>query len=253
MPERLHVESRAGRRGSTVRTLPARAGCKTSPRTGTSRFGEPKPLIAFYHQGEHLGGTVAVRFDEFSRFRSTIDVGDNGWSRSDGVLHDEIVHEACHQVEGASQGVHESPAFGIWGDSKWAEFCVYDFYVRSGRTAYAKRVFNDFMNNRDNLPTGAQDTAYFRDWFYPLWQENGRDAAVMQRFFELLSRHFPKRRENDGRNLVYTRRMSAGEFVHFMSGAAGRDLSARAAKAFNTGFNRAQFDKAQADFPRITY
>ncbi|MET9630400.1 hypothetical protein ABZX92_23305 [Lentzea sp. NPDC006480] len=46
--------------------------------------------------------------------------------------------------------------------------------------------------------------------------------------------------------------MNAGEFVHFMSGAVGRDLSGMAQQAFNSGFNRAQFDQAKVNFPSIT-
>jgi hypothetical protein len=75
----------------------------------------------------------------------------------------------------------------------------------------------------------------------------------MQRFFGLLSRYFPTRTENGGSNLVYARRMTTGEYVHFSSGAAGVDLSGQAAFAFNTGFDRASFLQARADFPNITY
>jgi hypothetical protein len=221
--------------------------------TGCVRFGEPKPALAFYHQGKHQGGTVSNRFDAFAGHRTTLDVGINGWRESDRVLHDMIVHEACHQVEGSSQGTHESPAFPIWGDSKWAEFCIYDFYVRSGRTADADRVFKMWTAGRDNLPAGAKNAAWFQDWFYPLWKENGQNAAVMQRFFGLLAQHFPKRSHNGGANQTYARRMNAGEFVLFTSAAAGKDLSARAAQAFNTGFDRAQFEKAQRDFPGVTF
>ena len=220
---------------------------------GCERFGQEQ-LYAFFHQNKHFGGTVANRFDAFSGFRNTIDAGDNGWSVNNATLRDVITHEACHIVEGASQGVHESPAFGgIWGDSKWAEICQYDFYVRTGRTADANRVFTQFTNGRDNLPTGAQNAAWFRDWFFPLWQESGNNVAFMDRFFGLLNRFFPKRTENQGRNFIYDRRMNAGEFVHFMSGAVGRDLSNMAQQAFNSGFSRAQFDAARAAFPGITY
>ncbi len=218
------------------------------------RFGHPKPLLAFFHQDRYHGGTVVNRFDDFAGFRNTIDVGDNGWSVNNATLRDVITHEECHIVEGASQGVHESPAYGeIWGDSKWAEICQYDFYRRSGRTADATRVFGQYMNNRDNLPRGATQAAWFRDWFHPLYVETGSDMKFMDRFFGLLNQHFPKRLENNDRNLIYTRRMNAGEFVHFMSGAVGRDLSTMAQQAFNTGFTRAQFDQARATFPGITY
>jgi hypothetical protein len=221
--------------------------------TGCERFGQPKPALAFYHQGKHQGGTVSNRFDAFANFRTTLDVGINGWRESDRVLHDMIVHEACHQVEGSSQGTHESPAFPIWGDSKWAEFCIYDFYVRSGRTSDADRVFKMWTAGRDNLPAGARSAAWFQDWFYPLWKENGGNAAVMQRFFGLLAQHFPKRSHNGGANQTYARRMNTGEFVLFTSAAAGKDLSGRAAQAFNTGFDPAQFAKAQRDFPGVTF
>jgi hypothetical protein len=232
---------------SVPRNLPAPIG------PGCERFGQEQ-LFAFFHQNKHFGGTVANRFDEFSGFRNTIDAGDNGWSVNNATLRDVITHEACHIVEGASQGVHESPAFGeIWGDSKWAEICQYDFYQRTGRTADATRVFNQFMAGRDNLPSGANGAAWFRDWFHPLWVESGRNVAFMDRFFGLLSRDFPKRPENNNRNQIYTRRMNAGEFVHFMSGAVGRDLSNMAAQAFNSGFSRAQFEQAQRDFPNIQY
>jgi len=232
---------------AVARDLPAPIG------PNCVRYGEPKPLMAFFHQGRFFGGTVANRFDGFSGFRNTIDAGDDGWREDNGTLHDVITHESCHIVEGASQGVHESPAFEVWGDSKWAEFCVYDYYASTGRTADAQRAYNEFIANRDDMPDGARSAAWFRDWFYPLWEESGRNGAVMQRFFELLSRYFPKEPENGGRNLIYSRRMNAGEFVHFVSGAAGRDLSGRAAQAFNSGFSRAQFEQARRDFPAITY
>jgi hypothetical protein len=220
---------------------------------GCDSFGAPKPLIAFLHRDVVRGGTGLYRFRESSGFRNTIDVGSPSWSAGFSALHDLIIHEACHQVELAGQGVLGSPALTVWGDSKWAEFCMYDFYARTGRTADAKRVFSQFFNNRDKAPFGAVNAAWFRDWFFPLWRDNGGNPDVMERFFGLLSMYFPKQPENGGRSLVYSRRMTTGEYVHFMSGAAGVDLSARAAFAFNTGFNRAEFEKAKADFPDITY
>ncbi|GAA2588358.1 hypothetical protein GCM10010435_78410 [Winogradskya consettensis] len=229
------------------RQLPAPIG------PGCTNFGAPKPALAFFHQGRHGGGTVNNRFDANSGFRTTIDVGDTGWDESNGVLHDEIVHEACHEVEGSSQGVHESPAFDVWGDSKWAEFCVYDFYANTGRTADAQRTEALFSGHADNLPAGAKDAHWFKDWFLPLWHDSGNNAAVMQRYFGLLSQHFPTRTENSGRNLIYTRRMNAGEYVLFTSAAAGKDLSGRAAQAFNSGFSRAQFEQARKDFPGVTF
>ncbi|GGL00955.1 discoidin domain-containing protein [Mangrovihabitans endophyticus] len=229
------------------RELPAPIG------PGCTQFGAPKPALFFLHEGKHGGGTVNTRFDANSGFRTTVDVGNTGWNESDAVLHDVLVHEACHQVEGASQGTQESPAFPVWGDSKWAEFCVHDFYANTGRDADAARTEQAFLAGRDSLPPGANNTAFFRDWFLPLWHDGGDNAQVMQRFFGLLAQHFPTRQTNDGRNLIYTRRMNTGEFVLFSSAAAGKDLSARAAQAFNSGWSQAEFTQAQRDFPDVTF
>jgi hypothetical protein len=228
------------------RELPAPIG------PGCEAFGEPKPLIVLLNSSGN-GGTIGLRFDEFSGYRNTLSISDGSWDVGNGILRDVISHEACHVVEGAGQGVHESPAFRVWGDSKWAHFCQYDIYVNTGRAADAARIFTAWMNDRDNVPPGATGVAWFRDWFFPLWQEGGGNAQVMHRFFRLLSQYFPARPENGNRNLIYTRRMTLGEYVHFTSGAAGRDLSGRAAQTFGAVFDRAQFDKARRDFPGITY
>lgn len=109
---------------------------------------------------------------------------------------------------------------------------------------------NDDAVHRDK---GSVGVAWFRDWLLPLWQESGHNAAWMDRFFTLLSRYFPTRPHDSGLSLIYDRRMTTGEFLHFMSGAIGADLSGRAALVFKDGFNRAEFDKARRDFPAISY
>ena len=70
----------------------------------------------------------------------------------------------------------------------------------------------------------------------------------MSRFFALLARDFPS---SDGE---YTREMNWGEFVHFMSGAAGTDRKARATFAFGWCVDwEAELQAARATFPDITY
>jgi hypothetical protein len=149
-------------------------------------------------------------------------------------------------VESANNDRHGSPAYEIWGDSKWAEFFIYDVYTALGRKRDAKRVQRQFAANADGFPRPG--TRWFRDWFFPLWTECGQ-AAVMDRFFRLLAAHFPV--EPDG---TYTRRMNWGEYVHFTSAAAAADLSSQAARAFGwpaewTG----QLERARAQFPAVRY
>jgi hypothetical protein len=77
------------------------------------------------------------------------------------------------------------------------------------------------------------------------WQEH---------WFKLLAKHFPKEPENEGKNQKYTRDMNWGEYIHFMSGAAGTDLNPLATNAFGWPPEwQEQFKKARADFPAIKY
>jgi len=207
----------------------------------------PRHLYVFVHQNQFQGGTISSYFDGFSDFRNALDVGADSWVQGDNI--DIISHEMGHIVEGSSNGIHESPAFEVWSDSKWAEIFQYDVYVALGMKADADRVFKKFTETEDDFPRPG--THWFRDFFYPVWRDHGK-AKVLAGFFRLLSEHFPTEPENDGKNPIYSRRMNLGEFVHFMSGAAGKDLRAVAEKAFGTGFG-ADLTQAYKDFDKLPY
>jgi hypothetical protein len=205
----------------------------------------PEPqnrLFAIFHTGKYSGGHPSTYFDASHDRRNVSDCGPGPWTTPS---YDVPSHEAGHVVEAANNGIHESPAFPLWGDSKWMEFYQYDAYVALGMTAEAKRLFDRFTATTDSFPRAG--THWFRDWFYPLWKDHG-GAQVMVKFFKLLATHFPKN------GTSYSRNLNWGEFVHFMSGAAGTDLKALATTAFGWPPDReAQFTKARADFSMITY
>jgi hypothetical protein len=201
-------------------------------------------LYQISHQGRYSGGHPSTYFDASHDFRNVSDCGPGPWTNKG---YDIPTHEVSHVIEGSVNGVAGSPQFGLWGDSKWAEFYLYDVFVALGMTADAQRVYNAFMNGSDSFPQAG--TKWFRDWFYPLWRDHGH-AQVMVKYFKLLSQHFPKNAAGNR----YSRNMNMGEFVHFMSGAAKTNLRAQAATAFGaTHPTDAEFAKAQADFPQITY
>ena len=216
-------------------------------------FGPDRRIYSIHHQGRFFGGHPGDRFSTLHDFRNSSDIGVGSWVESGGN-HDIASHEVCHVVESTNNSVHGSPAFGVWGDSKWAEFCQYDLYVALGMTADVNRVFTQFTNTRDSFPRA--NTAWFRDWFYPLWRDRGR-AQVMVRFFGLLAQHFPKNAQDHGQGLHqhYTRGMNLGEFVHFMSGAASANLLNQARTAFGVNTNdwETQLNQARITFPQITY
>ncbi len=162
-----------------------------------------------------------------------------------------VSHEVGHIVEGASNGVHESPAFDLWKDSKWIEFFQYDVYVSLGLDQEARRLFRRFSQQTDDFPRPG--THWFRDFFYPLWRDHGR-SKVMVNFFQLLAKYYPKEPEGDGKHQRYTRRMNWGEFIHFMNGAAHKDIKPLAKKAFGWPDEwEDQYQKARGEFPAIRY
>ncbi len=210
-------------------------------------FGKDPRLYAVFHQGKYQGGSLQDHFDGDSEGRDITDVGADDWTNPSGWNLDASTHEVGHIVEGSSHYAHESPAFTIWGDSKWNEIFIYDVYVGLGKTSDSARWYNSMMasSHYDDFPRA--NTHWFRDWFYPIWKDYGK-SAVLNNFFDLLSKNFPKY------GYTYTRDMNWGEFVHFWSGAAGINLKGRAKIAFGWSPEwESLFIQAQSDFPNVTY
>ena len=154
-------------------------------------------------------------------------------------------------VEGGNNSVEESPAFEIWKDSKWIEFYQYDLYMALGLRNDAQRIYQKWFNQTDDFPRPG--THWFRDFFYPLWRDHGH-AKVMVNFFELVAKYFPRGPYGSDKHPRYTRRMNWGEFIHFMSGAAHKDLRPLARRAFGWPAEWTDlYKKAREDFPEIKY
>jgi hypothetical protein len=205
-------------------------------------------LFAIFHQGRYSGGHPSTYFDASHDHRNVTDCGPGPWDKpSFGVP----THEIGHIVEDASNGVQGSPAFGLWRDSKWIELYQYDLFVGLGLEREARRAFDEFTAQSDDFPRPG--THWFRDFFYPAWRDHGR-SRLMVSFFRLLAQHYPKGPEEKGKRLHYTREMNWGEFIHFMSGAARKDLRPLARKAFGWPAEwEKQYRNARHEFPGIAY
>ena len=106
-------------------------------------------------------------------------------------------------------------------------------------------MLREFSDKSDSFPRAG--THWFRDWFYPLWRDHGH-VEVMANYFRLLSQHYNKRGHN------YDGDLNWGEYIHFMSGAAGTNLKAQATTAFGWPDDReAEFVAAQAKYPGVSY
>ncbi|HEX8614901.1 MAG TPA: AbfB domain-containing protein [Telluria sp.] len=205
-------------------------------------FGDDR-LFAVFHTNKYNGGHPATRFDASHDHRNMIDVGPGPWRDANDL--GLITHEIAHIVELGSKGVQGSPAFGIWGDSKWAEIYTYDLYRGLGLRDQELRAHDIFMNTTDDFPRAG--THWFRDWFLPIYNNHGK-TAVLNNYFALVARCYPRQGQN------YTRQMNWGEFVHFWSGAAGVNLKQQATVAFgwNDEWDR-QLIQAQGEFACAAY
>jgi hypothetical protein len=223
-------------------------------------FGPDSRLWAIFHTGKYSGGHPSTYMDASHDYRNVIDVGSSStsaWLSGTGNDLDITTHEVGHIVEGASRNVLNSPAFGIWHDSKWMEIYIYDVYVGLNRTADVQRWYNLVANGAENYPKAQ--TYWFRDWFFPIYSQQG-DAASLNKYFSLLAQYFPKETVNNGQGNItrFSRSMNYGEFIHFWSGATGIDLKPLALSAFGTldeqGNNwTTQLTTARTAFPGVSY
>jgi len=223
-------------------------------------FGTESRLYAVFHAGKYSGGHPSTYMDASHDYHNVIDCGSsdpNAWTAGTGNDIDLTTHEIGHIVEGASKGVHGSPAFVIWHDSKWMEIYQYDVYLGLGRDDDAVRWNNMKLSTTDDFPRAG--THWYRDWFLPIYTQHGKTAAL-NNFFTLLAKYFPKHTYNNGvQNYPeYSRDLNLGEFIHFWSGAAGTDLKQLALTAFGDKDEQGnnwdiQLTQAKIDFPAITY
>lgn len=208
-------------------------------------FGGKPHLYAIFHSDKYGGGHPSTWWDGHHDYRNVIDIGKAGdWHDAQGWNLGVITHEISHIVELGANQVHGSPAFGLWKDSKWAEIFNYDVFVHLNMSETAQATYDDYINKSDDFPRAG--TYWFRDWFYPIYDQYGGNQ-VLNRYFKLLAEHFPKNGDNFSRGLNW------GEFVHFWSGAAGTDLKVMATDAFGWPNEwEAQYNQAKEDFRFVT-
>jgi hypothetical protein len=206
----------------------------------------PGRVFFIVHKDRYLGCHAADFTERSHDFRNVIDCGITAYDDPT-VFQAFLPHLAALLVESVVDGHHGTPVDAIWRQGKWAEFYRYDLYLALGRKDLADQWQARWTAADFTDPFPMPGVHWFRDWSFPLWRDFG-GAAVMKNFFALLARDFPSEQGE------YTRDMTMGEFVHFMSGAAGTDLKERATFAFGWTVDwEAQLQAARAAFPGITY
>ena len=212
------------------------------------KYGRPSDarLFAIFHQSKYdagyKAGHSAAYYEASHDFRNVLDAGAQDWADGD---YDLPAHLLSFVLEfTAVKGKQGSPASWIWSDEAFGEIYKYDLYVGLGMTEEAEAAFDQFEPVKHLYP--VPESYWFADFYYPVWRDYGR-TQVLVSFFELLEQHYP------ATNGVMAN-MSWGEYIHFMSGAAGHEVQTQATYAFGW-FNewQAELEKAQSDYPQITY
>jgi hypothetical protein len=213
------------------------------------KMGDDPRLYVVLHGGTYGNvGQPQYYPDASGEHRNIVDFSAGNWNNF--VFPEPgMIHEVCHIVESVTNQVKGSPAFEVWGDSKWQDIFVYDVYKNLGMPDKAAAWYNFYLDDAVTYP--RKGSHWFRDWWLPIYNKYG-EAQVLNKFFVLLSQHFPK--VPLGKEQEYSRRMNPGEYIHFMSGAAGVNLKAQATIAFGWSDEcDQQFKQARIDFPNVKY
>ncbi|MGC4088400.1 MAG: fibronectin type III domain-containing protein [Polyangiaceae bacterium] len=201
---------------------------------------------------DYYGGGGVVCLQDSPNYKNIIHVTSGDWTDQTSTWNiDAFTHELGHVVETTTNGVFGSPSYHAWGDSKWAEIFQYDIYLHSTLvpSGYAAAFYNEHLTSTDDW-----GNFWFRDFLYPLYMGNfgnpatdKKGAAVYSKYYQLLAQYLPKRISH-----MFAGEISVGEFLHFMSGAAGVSLESYARTAFKwTPELELQFANAQIMYPEV--
>jgi hypothetical protein len=200
-------------------------------------------LYVVVHQGKHGGGHTAIYAEDTHDHRNVIDMGRDDWAT---INYDLPAHLMSFAVDFAgAHSVYGSAKYEHYGNEGFPLIYKYDLYVALGLGELAGAALGHFNTLSNGDPYDG--TYWFRDWFYPLWRDHGH-AKVFADYMTLLEQEAPVDADDWLQTLNY------GQYFHFMSGAAGKDLEPLARNAFewHPDFDE-EISSAKEDFPGITY
>ncbi|HVY30302.1 MAG TPA: hypothetical protein VHB79_27280 [Polyangiaceae bacterium] len=194
------------------------------------------------HQGKYLGGHASAWYETTHDGHNVIDVGQDSWKSGD---YDQLSATLSALVERtAVSGKRGAPAHAQWGDAGFAQIYEYDLLLGLGMATEADKAWHDFEPIAQVYP--AANSYWFSDFYSPVYKDHGKTKQLTQ-FFALLTQYY-------GAPGQIMPPMNWGEYIHFMSGAAGADVTEQATYAFGWDDTwQAQLDQAKTDYPAIKY
>jgi hypothetical protein len=199
-------------------------------------------LFVILHQNKNLGGQVSAFYDATRDGRNSLDLGASSWKPGDYELAGTQLSALVERT--AVPGKQGAPASAAWGAAGFAEIYKYDLFLGLGMNDEASAAADGYTPLAQTYP--VPNSYWFSDFFYPCWQDHGK-TGLLVKFFGLLKQYYPV-------NNQVMPPMNFGQYVHFMSGAAGAEIKTQATYAFGWDDNwEAQLQQARSDFPAIKY
>ncbi|MGS2737888.1 discoidin domain-containing protein [Sinomicrobium sp. M5D2P17] len=200
-------------------------------------------LFVAVHKDLYADNYYATFLDDVLDFESLIDFSLEG-EEMNTINTDKIILIMEELVENSVYGVKGAPVSEVWQD-QFVYIFLYDLYRILEMEGDAQRIYDKAMAASVSYP--SEDTYWFRDWFYPLY-EDYEGVRIFSNFFRLLSEKYPINGDS------YARNLNLGELIHFFSGATGKDLQSMAEAAFGwTDETEIELLRARADFPDLNY
>jgi len=136
-------------------------------------------------------------------------------------------------VESSYAGIDGRPTERIWGKN-YEKIFAYDILMGMGDRKGAQYVDQRYSKE---LPE------WYGKWFSKIWKQN-----FLKEYFQLLVQYWPKE------NGKYTRELTYGDYLHFSSGAVGKDLTSQYKEAFGWDDETAEELKdSRAEFSKVRY
>ena len=198
-------------------------------------------FYVIFHQQKYVGCHYDLYYEAGHDFRSVLDCGANDWIEGN---YDMPARGLSYVVERtAGHAKRGSPASWLWGNA-FSEIYLYDLYVGLGMEDLADETWDELEPTHHDYP--FPPSYWFADYYFPVWRDHGQ-TQVLAKFFALLEQYYPV----EGDTMPD---MTWGEYIHFVSGAAGADVEEQATYAFGwTSQWTQELAQARADYPDITY
>jgi hypothetical protein len=237
----------------------------TDIRNNWGSFGLTNRIMLRAHQlAPNAGGEFHHQFYyRYNEFENGVDGSwDGAWDDTykPSLLKRCLIHEMGHIVEGAVNNTFSpggaSQVANLWGDDAFNALLVWDVIKRVGTAQEIADAHAEALNSDGSdlegcaagggCPPGTtpSQVAWFGKFFEPIYNGYG-GIGFMVRYYQLARRYYQLNERG-----YYDHRMNVGEFIHFMSAAAGVSEKAQAKMAWGTWLSDWDTQYQQA---RVTY